>query len=216
MTYKPKYALYLEMTNETRGAQLILIPPYFNVLMEKTTDVIMLGRKISKKHPRRSWQTYKTSYPYDSTGAPTIDTATAMQEATPLLQDINNLLIGYAVAGWTLTKHPLAVEMSYDDECDVLDNNTPAALVRRIVRARQEAGFPKTVWPSEEETPVSLGWTTPEPEAATPATPTETLTSTGDGMFSGYDPVSELQKILDSLEVTEEEMKLRWQTPDKS
>jgi hypothetical protein len=148
MAKKPKYALYMEMTKDIRGAQLILTPPLTNLATETDIKTKVFARKISAVHPRRSWNTYNTRYHYQPEKSSYTDLT--IEATAPVLNNVNEILIGYVASGWKMTSEPIVVEMTYDDERDVEEGKAPAALVRRISRARAEAGYPSTVWKSEE------------------------------------------------------------------
>ena len=186
MLNNSNYVVYIEMTKDTRGAQLILTPPMYNSLTDTSVKTKMFARKISKAHPRPMWNIYWTRGDYDVSPRFMPHTAKeATQEIASVLQEVNSILVGYVDAGWKMTKEPIVLEMSYEDQCDVEDSKTPAALVRRIARARAEAGYPSTVWPEEK--------------------PTEQPPQVNKASSSDSETLAELQRILAELDEYEAE-----------
>jgi len=150
-------ALYMEMTRYGATSQMILIPPTYNAAKGLTEKPRVLTRKVSEAHPRRNWRTQVTRREFDA--APTVSAppATAVVEATlPLLEELGDYIAGYQHGGWEIRKAPIVVDMSYEDLCDITERKTPQALIRRITRARDEAGFPAELFgePKVVATPV--------------------------------------------------------------
>lgn len=143
MTTTPK-ALYMELRRETATTQVLLVPQVTNPSKGKTQKAKLLTRQISSTNPRRSWRYYsfKTVPLLEKTTEP----ERALADAKPLLDEIGPFLAGFSAGSWKLIYQPLAVEMSTDDLNDVWDASTPNALMRRVLKARGEAGFPEALF----------------------------------------------------------------------
>lgn len=152
MAKQPNQALYIEMTKDTRGAQLILTPPFHNIATDETVKAKMFARKISAVHPRRAWNTFNNRAEFDTNpvNGGYLGAEAVLYSSAPVVKGFNDLLVGYVASGWKITGAPIAVEMTYDDERDVEEGKSPSALVRRITRSRIEAGYPATIWPGRE------------------------------------------------------------------
>lgn len=148
MTKTTGQALYVELRSATRTAQVILVPPVKNPLADSYEPLRILTRQISYANPRRSWRFYTSPTRLD--GVPTTDTRLATWSAVPLIEDITPFLTGFANAGWEVYQKPVVVEMSTDDLAEVSSSNTPTALIRRILRARTEAGYSEELFETPE------------------------------------------------------------------
>ena len=137
-------ALYLELRRENNTSQVLLIPQVTNPSKGKTQKSKLITRQISSANPRRSWRYY--SFKTVPLLEPTADSVRALVDAQPLIGEIGPFLAGYSAGGWKLVYQPLAVDMSTDDLNDVWDANTPNALMRRVLKARSEAGFPEALF----------------------------------------------------------------------
>lgn len=150
MTKTTGVALYLELRNSSRTAQVIVVPPVKNPLADSHEPLRILTRQISYVSPRKAWKFYTSPARID--GLPTDNLQIASWSAVPLIEDISPFLAGFASAGWSVYKNPLAIEMSTDDLSDVTGSNTPNALIRRILRARTEAGYEESLFENLEAT----------------------------------------------------------------
>jgi hypothetical protein len=142
-TTTPK-AMYLELRRENATSQVLLIPQVTNPSKGKTQKSKLITRQISTSNPRRSWRYY--SFKTVPLLEPTASPVRALMDAQTLTNEIGPFLAGYSAGGWKLVYQPLAVEMSSDDLNDVWDANTPNALMRRVLKARSEAGFPDALF----------------------------------------------------------------------
>jgi hypothetical protein len=150
MTKNVGTSLYLELRNGSRTAQVLIVPPVRNPLVDTHEPMRVLTRQISSANPRRSWRFYTSPARIDS--LPTDDLTVASWSAVPLIEDISPFISGFAVGGWSLYTSPLAVGMSTDDLSEVSAGNTPNALIRRVLRARAEAGFEESLFATEPAT----------------------------------------------------------------
>ena len=137
-------ALYLEFRRENHTAQIILTPPTFNPVKDKHEKTFVLNRQISDENPRRAWKFYTSENTADLGFALTMEEGVG--RALPILNELSSFFSGFYAGGWELHQKPVAVEMSQDDLNDFSEGNTPNALIRRILRARTEAGFPEELW----------------------------------------------------------------------
>jgi hypothetical protein len=142
------YALYLEMVKDVRGSQVLLIPPIYNPLTGTTSRASIYTRKISEAHPRRSWNKVVVRKNFDADPTLTAPSTISLTEAVaPAVDEFGNFFVGMVSGRWKMTKPPVTIEMSFDDMRDLEADKTPNALIRRVLKARAEAGYPETVWP---------------------------------------------------------------------
>lgn len=150
MTKTIGQALYFELRSHTRTAQVLVVPPVKNPLADNHEPLRILTRQISHANPRRAWRFYSSPARLD--GLPTTDTTLAAWSAVPLIEDIAPFLSSFATSGWELYQKPVTVEMSTDDLAEVSASNTPNALIRRVLRARGEAGYEEALFASPDPT----------------------------------------------------------------
>lgn len=133
MTQITPTALYAEFRREKFTYQMILVPEM------DTTPQVTLFRQLSETHPRRAWKSQRL----DGEGSDftTIYLEEAVTHATKNLVRVFDALDTLSLGGWVLHKSPIAVEMSQEDLNDVVADKTPAALIRRILRARDVDNF---------------------------------------------------------------------------
>jgi hypothetical protein len=142
------YALYLEMVKDVRGSQVLLIPPIYNPLTQTTSRASIYTRKISEAHPRRSWNKVVNRKAFDADPTLAAPSTLSLTEAVaPAVDEFGNFFVGMVSGRWKMTKPPVTIEMSFDDMRDLEADKTPNALIRRVLKARAEAGYPETVWP---------------------------------------------------------------------
>ena len=164
------YALYMELTKDTRGSQVLVIPPLYDSLSGRTMPAQIMTRKISEAHPRRSWSKVTVRKEFNSDPVLHIGdmSATTVAElVAPVVDEVGIFITGMAAGRWKMVKEPVMVELSFEDTRDIQSDKTPNALIRRIMKARAEAGYPATIWPVREK-------------------PVEPLMST---MFSAEEPI---------------------------
>lgn len=144
-------ALYMELRKHSHTAQILLIPSLQNPVASKQEPMRLLTRQISSVNPRRAWRFYTSSVRHEELPTDSLEVAT--NAVVDYVKDIEAYIAGFASGGWALYQQPIAVEMSTDDLTDVAGANTPNALIRRVLRARAEAGFEESLY---AETPESL------------------------------------------------------------
>ena len=136
-------AVYLEFRRESETSQVLLTPQVFNPVKDSMLKPYIISRKVSEMSPRKSWR-YSSGPRH-----PFIDKAETLSHAVEIsvvhLKWITPLLAGYVAGDWKLVGAPVAVEMTSDDLMDVAEKKTPAALLRRVTKARLEAGYPEAV-----------------------------------------------------------------------
>ncbi len=182
-------ALYLELRRDQATSQVLLIPQVENAVKGKTQKSKLITRQISSSNPRRSWRYYsfKTVPLIEPAALPT----RALTDVKPLLDEIGPFFAGYSTGGWKLVGQPLAVDMSADDLNDVWDANTPNALMRRVLKARSEAGMPDELFDSVD------GVVHPHTEL-TPALP-DTVPDFLRENIAGYEKTNEIDPHLAEL-----------------
>ena len=157
-------ALYLELRRGTQTSQVILSPQVYNPVTDKTQKSTIITRQISETNPKRSWRYYQ----FKSTPMleKTEDMERTMATIKPLLDEVSPFFVGYVSGGWELFQTPISVELSSADLDDLAATKTPSALIRRLIRARGEAGYPEELFKVAE----------PEPTGYTPTTGVAGLT----------------------------------------
>lgn len=136
--------LYLEFRRENHTAQVILTPPINNPITGKFESAHVLNRQISESNPRRPWKFYTSDNPSDLGFAATMEEGA--KRSLPIVNELSSFFSGFYAGGWTLYQTPLVIEMSQDDLTAIAGKETPNALIRRVIRARTEAGFSEDLW----------------------------------------------------------------------
>lgn len=137
-------ALYLEFRRENHTAQVILTPPIHNAVADKHEPARVLNRQISDENPRRPWKIYQADSSADLGFAPTPQNG--VERSLPILNELSSFFAGFVSGSWVLYQTPLTIEMSQDDINDISTGETPNALIRRVLKARAEAGFSEDLW----------------------------------------------------------------------
>jgi hypothetical protein len=137
-------SLYLEFRRENHTAQVILTPPTNDPVSGKFESAHVLNRQISDANPRRPWKFYTSDNPSDLGFASTLEEGA--QRSLPIVNELSSFFSGFYAGGWKLYQTPLVIEMSQDDLTSIASKETPNALLRRVLRARTEAGFSEDLW----------------------------------------------------------------------
>lgn len=136
----PTTALYAEFRRAQFTYQMLLIPETTDMETDKVTPLTTMFRQLSPTHPRRAWKTasapitegeYLPRHPVDE----------AVTYGLSKLDRAFDTLDSVTRGEWLLHKFPIAVEVSADDMGDVINGATPNALIRRMLRAREVAGY---------------------------------------------------------------------------
>jgi hypothetical protein len=133
-------ALYLELTRNYYTSQMLLIPQVLNVTKNKTQKSKLITRQMHATVLRRAWRYY--SFSHVPLIEKTEDHQRALRDIEGLMGEFGPFLVGSVAGGWELVNQPLIVEMSAEDLDDVWEAKTPQALIRRVLKARTEAGYP--------------------------------------------------------------------------
>lgn len=136
-------ALYLELNRDSETSQVLLTPQVYNPIKDSTLKPYIISRKVSTMNPRKSWR--YSSGPRGSFMDKSTDLLRSVGLAEPHYKWVSPLIAGYISGGWKLAGVPLAVEVTSDDLMDIAEKKTPTALLRRVLKARSEAGFPEAV-----------------------------------------------------------------------
>ena len=142
-------ALYIEMRRGVETSQVIISPQIFNPVLDKTQKSTVITRQISAENPKRSWRYYELKK--TPIIEKTDDVERTIANISPLVEEISPFLVGYVSGGWKVLEKPIAVEMSTADFDELAQNKTPAALLRRLTRARSEAGYPEEMFAVDSE-----------------------------------------------------------------
>jgi hypothetical protein len=142
--------LYIELRRNSNTAQIVVVPPVLHPIRGTNTPAHILTRQISVKNPRRMWNFYaspeKINVPRSGAGIGRDET---IIDAGLYVNDFAPYFSGFSSGGWVLYKKPVAVGMSLDDLEDVIKGDTPNALLRRVLRVREEAGYEEALFASE-------------------------------------------------------------------
>lgn len=184
---KPK-ALYLEFRRENYTSQAILVPGVHNAVKGTNQKAQIITRQISSVNPRRSWRYY--SFKTEPSLEPTSSLAAVVSEVKGIMAEIAPFYVGYVAGGWKLVYQPLAVEMSQDDLNDIHDGNTPNALLRRVLKARAEAGFPDNIFDDTKDVE--------HPQIPRVALPEATLKDLADAEYT-VDVVDKVESVMFNL-----------------
>lgn len=104
----------------------------------KAVPVAFTYRAVGKMSPRRQWQT-KHHLPKDEKANPTEITA-------DLVEKVVASVVRQGSYGYSKLQGKLVVEVSNIDLSNIREHETPSALIRRITKARTDAGFPVDVY----------------------------------------------------------------------
>jgi hypothetical protein len=168
-------ALYLEMTKRREVSQIVMTPPMYDAVKDITIPARILARKLSPSHPRRNWQSHTSNKRFDAAPVFSAPSAKLVVEATlPVFGALADYFTGYLMGDWSMEKDPVVVDISYEDFADVAEQRNPNALIRRIMRARKEAGYEELFAPTPTP-PIVM----PEPEPIIAYTDGHVLTASG-------------------------------------
>lgn len=150
-TYVGK-ALYLEFRKGVNTAQIILTPE--GITDEgKFVPNSSWRRQISAWSPKKPWRVYnngdyttrRTNYEISKALETSAVGESAKAYSAEMLFDLSRVLDNLNENGWKLFEQPIVLEFSQEDLDDTLNQQTPSALIRRILRARKELGFPDEI-----------------------------------------------------------------------
>jgi hypothetical protein len=143
-------ALYLEFRKGVNTAQIIVTPEGIDNT-GKYVPVSSWRRQVSSWSPKKPWRCYATA----NTDVVSIrkdvcigeikemaDPDSALTLARKTIVDLTTTLNNLYNAEWEIVEKPLVIEFSLEDLIATASWDTPQALIRRIGRARKEAGYP--------------------------------------------------------------------------
>jgi hypothetical protein len=135
-------ALYLELQKGTGAYQLVFVPGYTDPRDGERKLPVVLRRQVSKSSPRKQWKISST-WGYGATDLrKTLDSMSRPDAIEAMFSNsVKSIMSQLYHQGWKINKQPVAVEVSEDDAMKTFDGKTPAALIRRIDKARIELGF---------------------------------------------------------------------------
>lgn len=151
-------AVYTEFVQNDKTYQFIITSEAVTTSNAGTPEIVpvaMLTRQISTDRPRAQWRVRSsaTKSKLDSTGAveklPSSSTPEQIAEAGRLRIDPHLMYLkGMITGGWTMVEESLIIEVSAADYERIRDLKAPEALIRRVVSARLDAGFPADLFPA--------------------------------------------------------------------
>lgn len=142
-------ALYLEFRKGVNTAQIIITPEGF----DKESNYVpscSWRRQISTWSPKKPWKCYEN--PQDQafieqrkidlgSGTTLDDIVRATDFIEGILSDVSETLNRMVENHWELYGTPIVLDFSMEDLIDTKQQETPSALIRRIMRARKELEF---------------------------------------------------------------------------
>lgn len=145
-------ALYMEFRKGVNTAQIILTPEGFTAEGEFVPSSSW-RRQISSWSPKKPWRVYQNgdwavrkTNAMETKALQTTPTAEMAKEvSTAMLSDLAKILDNLHDNDWKLFQQPIVLEFSQEDLDDTKNQATPSALIRRILRARKEVGFPDEI-----------------------------------------------------------------------
>lgn len=139
-------ALYLEFRKEDKTYQLLIVPETMHPDTKKRIPALTLSRQTSSDHPRRQWM-YKVTEEVDLPTAGTPVSDEIMAYTTRVSNQLNAYFNSMVAGDWKLFKTPLAADIGPDDIRILADKaNQPEGLMRRVLRVREDAGFPISLY----------------------------------------------------------------------
>lgn len=143
-------ALYLEFRKGVNTAQIIITPEGLTTTGEFVPSSSW-RRQISAWSPKKPWKCYangetsaRKEYADLNKELQTAhNIATAEALAGQMLNTLTPVLNLLHLNDWELLEKPIVLDFSQEDLANTKDWETPSALVRRILRARKELGFPE-------------------------------------------------------------------------
>lgn len=145
-------ALYMEFRKGVNTAQIILTPEGFTSEGEFVASSSW-RRQISSWSPKKPWRCYTngdwTSRKTNAMETKTLGTSPtaelAKEVSSAMLLELAKVLDNLNENEWKLFQTPIVLEFSQEDLDDTNNAQTPSALIRRILRARKELGFPDEI-----------------------------------------------------------------------
>lgn len=145
-------ALYIEFRQGNNTNQMLFVTEAISPKTKSIVPMTMFARQVSRDHDRRAWRSRaarskvgaasaNNSSVFEEQGAP--ETANAI---APVLEDFRSYLSAMVTGGWKVFQDPVVVEVSAEDVVKIEEEGTPAALIRRMNRAREAAGFPQELF----------------------------------------------------------------------
>lgn len=155
-------ALYMEFRKLVNTAQIIITPEGFTAEGEFVPSSSW-RRQISAWSPKKPWRVYnngdwatrRTNFMETKVLQSSPTAEIAKEVSAEMLNDLAKVLDQLHANDWKLFQTPIVLEFSQEDLDDTKNQQTPSALVRRILRARKELGFPEEILdqPAEQENP---------------------------------------------------------------
>lgn len=151
------YAIYFELRKTIHTQQMLVIPGFVDPNTKQVVPPNLLARQINEGNERRTWRFRDIK----GTGIDLDATTNAVKQIkdvdqsyaaiTPVLDVLKGYVQSALNGGFTLTGEPIIVEMTRADAKRVQMVKTPEALVRRMLNARGDLGYPKDLVTSTDE-----------------------------------------------------------------
>lgn len=151
------YAIYFELRKTIHTQQMLVVPSFVDPTTKQVVPPNLLARQINEGNDRRTWRFRDikgASIELDATTNSVKQIKDVDQSFTaiaPVLDVVKGYLHTALNSGFTLTGEPIVVEMTRADAKRVQMVKTPEALVRRMMNARNDMGYPENIVTSTDE-----------------------------------------------------------------
>lgn len=136
-------AVYLEFTKMGATAQYLLLPEGMST-SHKVVPMALYRRKLTKVHPRKTWNVSASPSTAASIRARLGGSATSASIAEEMLKLIITPVIAQLqLNNWKLYKDPIVVDVTMEDLEMVRNAKTPYKVLGRVNKTRKALGFPK-------------------------------------------------------------------------
>lgn len=146
------HALYFEFRKSENTQMRFFTQGVFDAASGSLVEPQMIARVISPAAPKRKWR-YKpiegTELDVDRTKKQLLeveDVLRAKAAVNPLLQAISKEVQVANDHGWQNIGRPLVIEMTANDVESIRLMRTPEALIRRLMNARLDSGYPEAIF----------------------------------------------------------------------
>lgn len=151
------YAMYFELRKTIHTQQMLLIPPFVDPASGQLVPANLLARQINEGNDKRTWRFRDIKdvkiEADDTTKAikQIKDMDQSLAAVTPILDVMKQYVHTAVNGGFSMTGEPIIVEMTRADAKRVQMVKTPEALVRRMLNARKDLGYPEALVTSTDE-----------------------------------------------------------------
>lgn len=151
------YAIYIEVRKTTHTQQMILLPSFVDPNTKNIVPPNLLARQLAEGSEKKPWrfrdvqETGIELDPVTNKIKQIKDTNESYKAIKPVLATAEKYIHQAITNGFTPTGEPVVVEMTNTDARRVQMVKTPDALIRRILNARTDLGYPDKLVTSADE-----------------------------------------------------------------